>query len=220
MDTATRFFLMAVLVPLWLLAGVVDYLCHRRTHIERNAGMRESALHVLMLGQIGLPMLMALFLEINALVLAVMLVMLVVHEVTAWCDVAYADKRRRIAPLEQHMHSLMEVLPLAAVALVGTAHWAQFLAVFGLGSDSAEWSLRWKSDALPGWYVTGLLLAVFALVILPYAEEFWRCVAWRRAHPDGLVRMSGAGDIVRPGRAGADHQMPHEISRMAEKEIR
>ena len=39
-------FLAWVLYPLWLAAGAADYLCHRRTHIERTSGAVESWLHV------------------------------------------------------------------------------------------------------------------------------------------------------------------------------
>lgn len=55
MDDAIRFLLMCVIVPLWLLVGLGDWLCHRLTHIERNAGAKESLLHLLMLVEIGSP---------------------------------------------------------------------------------------------------------------------------------------------------------------------
>ena len=54
--------LMAGLAPVWLLAGLADYTCHRLQHIERNAGVRESALHVLMLAELGVGIFVALFL--------------------------------------------------------------------------------------------------------------------------------------------------------------
>jgi hypothetical protein len=34
------------LYPLWLLAGGIDYVCHRWTRIEATAGPKESLLHV------------------------------------------------------------------------------------------------------------------------------------------------------------------------------
>jgi hypothetical protein len=195
----TTLYLMFFLVPLWLLAGVGDWANHRRTAIERTAGPKESALHLLMLAEVGLPMLMALFLEINALVIAVMLLMLPIHEATAWWDVKYASSKREIPPLEQHMHSLLEVLPLTAVSFVVVRHWDQFLALFGMGQEAARMTLRLKAEGLPGWYLTALLLAVLLLAVLPYAEEFWRCVSWqRRQRRTALGMPRGAREAMAP----------------------
>lgn len=58
--------LMYFIVPLWLIAGFADWLCHRASHIEKTAGVKESALHLLQFAEIGLGLLAALFLEINA----------------------------------------------------------------------------------------------------------------------------------------------------------
>ena len=52
--------LLYVIVPLWLLAGFTDYVLHKRTRIEHTAGTRESLLHLLQLGEIGLPVLLGL----------------------------------------------------------------------------------------------------------------------------------------------------------------
>jgi hypothetical protein len=49
----------------WLLAGVADWACHRRTGLERTTGVKESLLHLLMIAQVGLGVLAVLFLEIN-----------------------------------------------------------------------------------------------------------------------------------------------------------
>ena len=202
-DPATLL-LMFFLVPLWLLAGIGDWVSHRRTGIERTAGPKESALHLLMLVEVGLPMLAALFFEINALVIAFMLVMLPVHEATAWWDVKYASARREIPPFEQHMHSLLEVLPLTAVLFVVAMHWDQFLALFGMGAEPASLALRLKTEALPGWYLAGLMAAVLLLAVLPYAEEFWRCVSWQRRQGSAAGGPGFAGTMSRKRRAAGD----------------
>ncbi|WP_444634536.1 diguanylate cyclase [Cupriavidus oxalaticus] len=186
-EHAARLVLMYGLVPLWLLAGTGDWLCHRLTHIERNAGVRESLLHMLMLAEVGLPLLMVLFLEVNALVIAVVLAALVIHEATAWWDVQYASKRRHIAPVEQHMHSLLEVLPMAAASYVVVMHWGQFLALFGAGSETARLALAWKPVPLPPGYLGGLLVAVALLGGLPYLEELWRCHRWRKREREAAL---------------------------------
>src|SRR4051812_24630463 len=66
-----RLALMYFVMPLWLLAGFADYLCHRAAHIESTSGPKESVLHLLLLAEMGVPVLAALFFEINAFVIAV-----------------------------------------------------------------------------------------------------------------------------------------------------
>jgi hypothetical protein len=58
--------LLYFVLPLWLAAGLADYLCHRASHIEKTSGYKESLLHLLMFAEIAVPLLAALFFEINA----------------------------------------------------------------------------------------------------------------------------------------------------------
>lgn len=190
MVDAVRTILIYGLVPLWILAGLGDWWCHRRTAIERNAGLRESAMHSAMMIEVGIPVLMALFLEINAMVFAAMLAGAAVHAVTAWIDVAYATNHRTIRPIEQHMHSLLEVLPLAAVALIASVHWEQFLALFGAGPATPDYSLALKAVPLPAAEIAGLLVAILVLVVAPYAEELVRCARYARLARDPRVQRS------------------------------
>src|SRR5205823_4190777 len=64
---AAQYALMYFVLPLWLAAGFVDYLCHRASHIETTSGPKESALHLLQFAEMALPTLASIFLEINAL---------------------------------------------------------------------------------------------------------------------------------------------------------
>jgi len=175
MQDAVRLMLMYAIVPLWVLAGLGDWWCHRRAGIERNAGIFESAMHSLMMIEVGVPVLLALFLEINALQFAIMLIAIAVHAVTAWVDVAYASTRREIRPVEQHMHSLLEVLPLTAVTLVASAYWPQVLALFGMGCVDPDFSFRLKENPLPSSYVSSLIIGLILFVAAPYMEELIRC---------------------------------------------
>jgi hypothetical protein len=169
-------FLQFFVIPLWILAGLGDWLCHRLARIENSTGARESALHWLQLAEIGVPVLAALFLEINALVLAVMLGAFGLHYATAMWDVAYAARRRRIAPAEQHVHGLLELVPLLALCCVLFLHWDQFLALLGAGTQPADFSVQRKSPALPPAYIAGTLVALVLLEMLPFAEEMARCL--------------------------------------------
>jgi hypothetical protein len=166
-------FLMYLLMPLWLAAGFGDWLCHRRSGISTTSGAKESLLHLAMLVEIGIPILAGLFLEINALVLAIMIVGLVTHEATAYWDTAYASTRRVIAPIEQHIHSFQEVIPPVALSIVAMLHWDQFLALITIGGQ-ADYTLEWKREPLPTGYLVSVLAAAALFEVLPFIEEFWR----------------------------------------------
>lgn len=70
----TRNVLMFFILPLWLVAGFADYLCHRAANIAQTSGWKESVLHLLQFAEVGAPILAALFLVINTLVIGAMIV--------------------------------------------------------------------------------------------------------------------------------------------------
>lgn len=183
-------YLLYLVMPLWIAVGLGDYLMHRRTRIEHTSGMKESVLHALQLGQAGIPVLLGLLLDINALVILIMLIALVLHEGTALWDLHYTTGRREIRPLEQHVHSFLEVLPLMAVSFVTILYWDQFLAVFGLGPDTPRWEFRFKPEPLPPGYLAWLLGSVAFFIVLPFSEELWRCI--RAARRRRLIELDRA----------------------------
>jgi len=186
-----RYYLLYFIIPLWILAGLIDYFLHKRTRIENTSGTKESILHMLQLAEAGVPVVLGLLFDINALIIAVMLGALLVHEVTALWDVAYAHTRRYIGPLEQHVHSFMEVLPIMAVSFVTILYWNQFLALFGLG-ESPRFEFRAKADPLPPGYLIALFSSIAILIIFPYGEELWRCIRTNRSLKEGREALSDA----------------------------
>jgi hypothetical protein len=111
------------LYPAWLLAGAGDYLCHRRTEIERTSGVTESWLHVMQFGCLAVAFAGAVLLQISAAVFALLVALVIAHSFLSYIDVRYTDGRRRISPIEQSIHGFMDVLPLVAVALLAVLHW-------------------------------------------------------------------------------------------------
>jgi hypothetical protein len=109
-------------LPAWLLAGAADWLCHRRTAIERTSGSRESRMHLLLHVQIALPVLLGLWLEINAGLLAFMALCVIAHMITSLLDARFAQPLRYISPIEQQVHSWQEMLPLFALVCVALLH--------------------------------------------------------------------------------------------------
>jgi hypothetical protein len=180
--------LLLVLVPVWLLAGLGDWLCHRVQHIEHSAGLKESLLHLLMLAEMGIAVGAALLLQINAAVLVLMLTAGVAHELTTWWDLAYAQSRRVIPPLEQWVHSLQIVLPWTALIALALVHRDQALAVIGLGTSAADWQWRLKNPPLPAGHVAAVAAGALLLVGLPFAEECRRCWRVRAGATDQLRR--------------------------------
>lgn len=175
-----------LMVPLWLGAGIADWLCHRREHIELTTGPKEALMHLLLLAEIGVPVLYCLFFEINAMAILICLVGLVLHEITSWWDVRYAFNRRRIGPTEQHVHGVLELLPLLGLFCVVVLHSDQFLALLGIGERIANFTIRLKSP-WPFHYVMLMTGAAFVLLVVPFLEELWRCMRYqsRSRHATG-----------------------------------
>jgi hypothetical protein len=178
-EVATRRWLIGVAMPLWLGAGLLDWHHHRRTRIEDTAGARESAIHSLMLAEAGVPVMLGLFCEVNAGMLASCAGALGVHSATAYWDVSYAEQRRRVTPGEQHVHSLLEVVPLMATAFLGALHWDQVRALAGPGGGNRDFRLRGKRHPLSRRSRAALLTALTVFGAVPYAEEMWRCLRVR-----------------------------------------
>jgi hypothetical protein len=170
-------YMLYFLFPLWLAAGVADYLCHRRTSIEHTSGLGESKLHLLLAIEIAIPLLAGLFLEINALVLIAMIAFVLMHSLTAWWDTVFTNPKRYISPFEQAVHSSLEYVPIIAVSLLVLLHWNQLIALFGLGPQAPSFELRLKVHPLPTAVVIIVLTGIFVAQGVLLFEEAWRC--WR-----------------------------------------
>jgi hypothetical protein len=111
---------------------------------------------------------------------------LLTHEATALWDTSYAATRRTITPIEQHIHSFQEVIPLMAFSMVALLHWDQFQALLGLNGQG-RYVLELKRHPLPPGYPGIFLTAAVLFEVVPFAEEFWR----------GLRRNNGL--LIPPG---------------------
>ena len=171
------------------VAGVADWPCHRASHIERTTGAKETLIHLLMLAEIGVPLGAAIFLQVDAALFALMIAAFFVHELTALWDVSYAIAGRVVTPIEQHVHSSLEMIPLMALLALAERHWTQLLALFGQGTEAADWSWRRKQEALPTGYVATIFTSIVLFEVLPYVEELLRDL---RATGGALVPPRGS----------------------------
>ncbi|VVE60029.1 hypothetical protein PCA31118_00097 [Pandoraea captiosa] len=164
------------IIPVWLVAGFADWLCHRRTHIEANAGTKESVMHIAQMLEVGVPLMVALIFEINLSVILIMVAGLVLHEATALWDVSYARQRREITAVEQHIHSFLELLPICAVTLIIGANLEPIRNAI-LGHGPRHFALT--TSHVPLAYIGAVVVAAVLFAALPYAEELMRCVRYR-----------------------------------------
>ena len=167
--------------PLWVAAGLADWACHRATRIAATSGLRENLLHLLMFAQMGVAVLAAALLEVNAAVLLVVAIAWALHELTVWWDLRYTVPLRKVGPFEQMVHSFQELLPFTWLVLLAVVAWEQALALVGAGGAAADFGLRWNPQPLPARLLfTGLVL-VLLFNALPLAQETWACLRARRA---------------------------------------
>jgi hypothetical protein len=183
-------FLWYVLFPVWLGAGVGDYLCHRRSAIEHTSGFRESLLHALQAAELGVPLLAGLLLEIDALVLLLMFACVLAHTATAVWDVSYTTPRRHISPAEQHIHSYLEILPMIAVAIVAIVH-RDALGPLAGAETGLDFGIRLKANPAGAAELALVLGLVFCVQTLPLLEELRRTARAPRAARDGAAPAQG-----------------------------
>jgi hypothetical protein len=179
MDTLLWGLLGYVLLPLWLLAGLVDYLTHQRTQIAATTGPRESILHLLQALQVGLPMLVVLFLQLNLLALAILVAATLAHTVTAYIDVRYASSRRTILPLEQVAHSFLFTLPLFAMSLLVVMHWPVSTPQQPGFPAIGDWGLKLRDPPWDTGLVTKVLVASLLFGLGPALAELRQTLAAR-----------------------------------------
>ena len=166
--------LMYGVVPLWIAAGLGDWACHRSTAIERTSGLRENLLHWLLLAQGGLVLLAVAVFEVDAALLLIAFAGFLAHELTTYVELRYTVDKRLVRPVEQMVHSFLELMPLAILALLAVMAWDQVLALFDAGEP--DFGLQAKQRPWPPAYLAAAGLAVLVFNVLPIVEETIRCL--------------------------------------------
>ena len=191
-ERLARHVLLFGVMPTWVVAGTVDWWCHRRTRIEENAGLPEALSHMVMIAEAGVPAVLALFLEVDPPLLALSWAATAAHELTASWDLAYAAPRRPLPVTEQHAHSFLEVLPIATSAILSVLHPR---AVKGLARGELRgWRLRPRRHPLHPVFRLGLLVAIGLLQGVTHVEEVVRCVrAANRRRSESRGSFTGVG---------------------------
>jgi len=127
-----------------------------------------------LLAEGGTALLAAALLQPDAAVLLIVFAAFLAHELTTYIELRYTAHRRQIRPIEQMVHSYMELLPLLLLVLLAVMDWNQVLALFDQATP--DLSMRLKDQPWPPEYLLGAGLAALLLNVLPLAEETWRCL--------------------------------------------
>ena len=169
------------LLPLWGIAGFIDWCCHRATRVEATSGLKESLIHSLMGVQLGIPIVLCLAFQVNVLILLICVAMWISHEFVAHWDVHYATPRRHISIWEVHVHNYMATVPLYLLMLVAVLNWEVTMKLVTL-DWAGQFHLRPAAERPGGaGYLPGYLTFMGILCVFPYLEENLRCLRHARA---------------------------------------
>ena len=164
------------LLPLWGVTGFIDWWCHRASRIETTSGLKESLAHSLMGIQLGVPIVLGLFFQINVLILLICLAALLSHAMVAHFDVDYATPLRRISVWETHVHAYMATLPLFIVLLIMVINWDVVIRMVTLDWHGQFSLIPTANPQLTPTYRRGYLSFLAAFCVVPYVEENIRCL--------------------------------------------
>ena len=148
----------------WVIAGWGDFRCHRLTRLPTTSGLAESRLHLLQLALLGVAIILVLSLDLTAGLALILLVLVVAHAVAGYLDTRIAfTAGRTILPVEQHLHSVLDIAP-----------WLGWGAVaWRVGTFStADWALIPRDYALPWSTWAMVLIPALVLCVWPALTEF------------------------------------------------
>jgi len=178
MDTSALLInvLLYVFLPMWGIAGFVDWCCHRATKIEITSGLKESLMHSVMGIQMGIPIILCLLFYVNVLVLIVCIIVYLGHELVAHADVHYAKERREISVWEMHAHTYLGSLPLYMLISIIVINWQQFQLLISFNwAGNMSLTLIEEPHGAP-LFLPYYLAFMFIVCVLPYVEENFRCL--------------------------------------------
>lgn len=149
----------------WLLAGLGDFACHRRQHLAQTSGAAESAMHLVQLALLGAVVVIWLAFEPSLTTLGLQAVLVCAHAVAGYLDTRVAYGRRAIPPVEQHLHSVLDMAPWIALAVL--------LVSEGRLAQETGWVTALRTFDADHLRLCGLvLLPPLLLCVLPASLEF------------------------------------------------
>ncbi len=163
------------LLPLWGITGLIDWYCHRATHIETTSGLKESLIHSAMGIQLGIPILITILFYVNVSVLLICIAAWLMHEFIAHWDVHYSAPKRHISIWEVHVHNYMATVPLYLLMLIVVMNWEMFMNLVTLNWEGHMQLQRMEKAHGSPTYINWYLAFMGVTCVLPYIEENFRC---------------------------------------------
>ena len=158
----------------WLAAGLGDFLCHWRTDLPHTSGVAESITHLLQLALLAIGVVFALAFEVGPGSALLLLALVIAHAVVGYIDTAIAFRTRRmVKPVEQHLHSVLDMAPIVGFAWLLITTWP--------ASIDAGWALQSRQPVLPFEVWLAMLAPPVVLCVVPALLEFRSALAAR--HP-------------------------------------
>jgi len=148
----------------WLLAGASDFLCHRRTDLPHTSGLAESWMHLLQLAVCGSGLVLWLALAPSLSLLSMELALVAAHAVFGYLDTRQAFGRRVISPIEQHLHSILDMAPIIAFGILLGSQWST--------AWQHGWALTIRQPPFPPAIWILVLAPALLLCVLPAMLEF------------------------------------------------
>jgi len=163
----------------WTIAGCLDFACHRATNLPATSGLAESRLHLVQLALCGAGAVMWMALEPTAGLAAVLGVIVLVHAWAGYRDTRAAFRAgRTILPVEQHLHSVLDVAPWVALAATAWLAWRE---------PQTQWSLVLRDTALPPLAWANVLVPALLLCVVPALLEFRDALRVARTRRDATA---------------------------------
>lgn len=148
---------------IWLTAGLGDFICHRRADLPHTSGVAESFTHLLQLALLGLAIVIGLAFEIGRVPTLLIVVLVFAHALVGYWDTQIAFQRRRVLlPIEQHIHSVLDMAPVIALGWAMATTWP--------APVNGPW--QWRNPALPVDIWVAVLLPAVLICGVPAILEF------------------------------------------------
>ena len=157
-----------VLYVLWLAAGAMDFWLHRASSIESTSGVPESRLHLAQIAILGVATVLWLGFRASLGLFSILAALVFLHAITGYWDTRVAYPKRAIRPLEQHVHSILDIAPWVAI---GAIYWS-------LPGTHIGRALAFDPAPVASWAFA--LVPAVLLVVLPALGELRRCLSYRR----------------------------------------
>ena len=159
----------------WLSAGLGDFICHRATDLPHTSGVAESFTHVLQLALLGVAIVIGLAFQVSAPMLLVVGALVVGHAIVGYWDTRIAFRRKRVLlPIEQHIHSVLDMAPLIAFGWLLSDAWT---------TVGATWPIELRNPAVPIQIWIAVLVPATVMCVIPATMEFVAAVKARADSP-------------------------------------